>query len=218
MGQKLILPINNCKLGVGHDSAAYPGYVAKYSNVQNAHHWGWDLKGQKTVYASGNGTVIDAGWDADFGYIAIIQYNDVDARDVYGMDTNYYRLIFRYFHMSDVKVTKGQTVTKDTVVGYIGQTGNREYTKVDHVQIEIDQDYKYPAYSPSKPNNGVAGKIKPGNADTLVIPWGVFNCKISSPDSQSFNGDSQPTWTNPDNGRTYNWYDQIEITSVPKIK
>lgn len=218
MGQKLILPINKCLLGVGDFSNAFTAYVKKYSGVSGVTHWGWDLKGQSTIYASGNGTVIDAGWDADFGNVAIIQYNDVDARDNYGIANNHYRLIFRYFHMGSVKVKKGQSVTKDTVIGTIGKTGNREYTKVDHVQIEIDTDYKYPAYSPSKPNNGVNGIIKPGNADTLVIPWGVFNCKTTAPDNQTFSKDGQQYWTNPDNNAVLSWYSDFEFESVVKIK
>lgn len=98
--------------------------------------------------------------------------------------------------MGSVSVVKGQSVTKDTVIGTIGKNGNREYTGINHVQIEIDSDSQYLAYSPSKPNNGVSGIIKPGNANTLVIPWGVFNCKTTSPDYQTFSGDGDATWTN----------------------
>ena len=217
MAQRLILPINNCKLGVGYQSLAHRAFVEKYQGVKE-HHYGWDIKGATTVYASGKGTVVNAGWDDDFGYIAIIKYDDVDTKDSFHVIHNHVALVVRYFHMGSVKVSKGQKVTKDTVIGTIGKTGKREFTNVNHVHIEVDTDTIYAEYSPMKPKNGTPGIIKPGNANTILIPWGVFCRKTTAPDNQTISGDGESTWIHPDTNSKYFWYDQYEINSVDSVK
>jgi len=61
------------------------------------------------IYATGNGTVISAGWEQGYGNCVQINHN-------YGYQT-------LYGHMSAFKVRAGQTVKRGDVIGLVGSTG-----------------------------------------------------------------------------------------------
>jgi murein DD-endopeptidase MepM/ murein hydrolase activator NlpD len=62
-----------------------------------------------SIYATGNGTIISAGWEQGYG-------NCVQINHGYGYLT-------LYGHMSAFKVRAGQTVKRGDVIGLVGSTG-----------------------------------------------------------------------------------------------
>ncbi|AVM74719.1 M23 family metallopeptidase [Magnetospirillum gryphiswaldense] len=61
------------------------------------------------VYATGDGTVIDAGEKSRYGQTVDIDHGN-------GLET-------RYAHLSRIKVQPGQKVTRATIIGLVGNTG-----------------------------------------------------------------------------------------------
>jgi Peptidase family M23 len=62
------------------------------------------------VVASGAGFVVSAGWNGGYGKAIVIQHNDTQ-QTLYG-------------HLSEISVQPGQLLTKGTVIGLVGSTGN----------------------------------------------------------------------------------------------
>ena len=86
---------------------------------------------------------------------------------------------FRYYHLDSIKVKVGQSVSKDTVLGYYGNTGASSGA---HLHIEIDTDTKYPNYTPQiSKDNGV---LKRGT-DSTITPTLALYVKTTAPDYQS---------------------------------
>ena len=173
MTQKLILPINKCRLTAGFKNKNYAkefGYT----------HYGVDMtdKDRKdlTVYASGKGTVYQTGWHNSGGNVVVIIYRNCllpsgDTRDI----------VIRYYHLKSIKVKKGQIVNKDTIIGLYGNTGASSGA---HLHLEVDTDVNYPIYTPqvsSKHNNEV---LRKGIASTVLDPVSVLWVKTSYPDYQ----------------------------------
>ena len=86
--------------------------------------------GSKQIYPINSGTVISKNAHGSaYGNHVVIKHSD-----------GYLSL---YAHMSTVYVKVGQSVTKNTVVGIMGNTG-RSYGA--HVHLEVHKGaYKYPA-------------------------------------------------------------------------
>lgn len=61
------------------------------------------------IYATGNGTIISAGWEQGYGNCVQINHG--------------YGYITLYGHMSAVKVRSGQAVKRGEVIGLVGSTG-----------------------------------------------------------------------------------------------
>lgn len=61
------------------------------------------------VYATGNGTVVKAGWETGYG-------NTIEIDHGFGYHT-------RYAHLKGFRVRKGQRVVRGEVIGYVGNTG-----------------------------------------------------------------------------------------------
>lgn len=61
------------------------------------------------VVATGNGTVISAGWNGGYGKAIVIQHSDTQ-QTLYG-------------HLSEISVQAGQTIAQGTVIGLVGSTG-----------------------------------------------------------------------------------------------
>lgn len=77
-------------------------------------HVGMDLSGgSRTLYAVGNGKVATTYYDSGGGRTVVIHHR-INGR-------NY---TSTYMHLSSIKVKKGQIVSKDTVIGIMGTTGN----------------------------------------------------------------------------------------------
>lgn len=171
--QKLILPINKCRLTASKGSKAYE---SKYG----FRHYGVDMisaTGDTTVFGSGNGTCLASGYDSLFGNTVIVKYENVYNHET-GKTCD---VVFRYYHGGSLKVKVGQKVTKDTVLMTYGSTG--KYVSGAHLHITADTDTKYYAYEPGLASSGTI--IKKGNASTVFNPMEVLHKKVSAPDYQS---------------------------------
>lgn len=74
-------------------------------------HEGMDFAAQPgtRVNATGDGTVIHAGWNSGYGNLVEIDHG--------------YGYVTRYAHLSKMNVQKGQTVTRGDKIGEVGSTG-----------------------------------------------------------------------------------------------
>ncbi len=173
-GQKLIQPINKAKITAGYKNS-------KYKQKFKSTHHGHDMissNGSTTIYASGNGEVLACGLDNVCGNVIAIKYCNC-----YNSNTKEYQdLVIRYFHLAKINVAKGDSVTKDTKIGVMGNTGL--YTTGTHLHYEIDTDDrdKYACYTPSISKN--SNILKTGTAST-INPAFVIHTKTSAPDNQS---------------------------------
>lgn len=176
--QKLILPINKCRLTASKGTTAY---LKQYG----FHHWGVDMisaAGDTKVYASGNGVCLAAGLDTLFGNTVIVKYENV-----YDHKKSTSDIVFRYFHGAQILVKAGDSVTKDTVLMRYGNTG--KYVSGAHLHITADRDTQYYAYEPGIAQSG--NLIKKGTSETVFNPMDVLHCKVSAPDYQTIeSGDS----------------------------
>lgn len=81
----------------------------------------------KPIYAADNGTVIFSGWKKGYGNVIIIDHGWKDNK-------NYSTL---YAHQSRRIVTKGATVNKGKLIGYVGSTG---YSTGPHLHFELREN------------------------------------------------------------------------------
>ena len=174
MSQKLIMPINKCRVTAGYKNANYAkefGYT----------HYGVDMtdKDRKdyTVYASGKGTVYNCGWHASGGNVVVIIYRDCELPGGRTCD-----IVLRYFHLKSIKVVKGQKVSKDTVIGLYGNTGASSGA---HLHLEADTDVNYPIYTPQVSAKNDNSVLRKGTSSTMLNPVSVLWVKTSRPDYQS---------------------------------
>ena len=181
MAQKLILPINKCKLTASYKNAAYK---TKFGFP----HYGIDMVStadSTTVYASGNGTVIAKGWDTNAGYCVIVKYPQA-----YNRITGQYKdVIFRYFHFGSINANLGTSVTKDTVLGQYGGSGlGGMNTWSPHLHVEADTDTAYPAYSPtfSSSTEIIKGTSSGANDATMSSALNWLYKKATAPDNQTY--------------------------------
>ena len=174
MSQKLILPINKCRITAGYKNANYTrefGYT----------HYGVDMTDKDrrdyTVYASGKGKVTHAGFNSSGGNVVVIVYRDCQLTDGRTRD-----IVLRYFHLKSIKVRVGQNVTKDTIIGLYGNTG---YSSGSHLHLECDTDVNYPNYTPQIASSSSNSVLKKGIASTMLNPTQVLYVKKTRPDYQS---------------------------------
>lgn len=186
MSQKLILPINSCRLTSGYKNANYRkqfGYT----------HYGIDMTDQARkdtkIYASGKGEVYCCGKHQTGGNVVVIVYRDCRLTNGVVRD-----LTIRYFHLDSIKVKKGDKVTKDTVIGYYGNTGASSGA---HLHIEIDTDVKYPNYSPQCSKKWDNDVLKSG-VDSTINPTLALWVKPTSPDYQSVKNSGYDTVASSD--------------------
>lgn len=199
--QRLVLPINNFKPTAGYKSK-------KYRQSFGFSHYGVDCVGDDRVYALGNGTVKLAGCDgkngvtkgkySGCGYVAIVVYKDCENNKT-GESTD---LTVTYMHLKEIPSVKaGQMVTKNTVIGYMGNTGANTTGK--HLHFQMDTDTKYWQYCAGlkKRSYGVFKFASGGNIDSTVNPtdylWVDKNQKITL--------------------KKTSWYNQSEFESIPEI-
>ena len=184
MAQRLILPINQARITAGYKNANYRkqfGYT----------HYGVDMtdknRSDKRVWGSGNGEVTHAGWHPSGGNVVVIVYKECEAKN-----GKWYDITIRYFHLDSIKVKVGQKVTKDTMIGYYGNTGSSSGA---HLHIEVDHDIKYPNYTPQTSRSNDV--LKSGR-DTTLNPVDILWCKTSAPDNQSVHHAGYDTVTSSD--------------------
>ena len=72
--QKLIQPLNNMIVGFGYKNTYYPTIFHNFT------HYGADYWGDRTVFASGNGIVLNAGRCSTFGNSVVVRYDNVFTR------------------------------------------------------------------------------------------------------------------------------------------
>lgn len=184
MAQRLILPINNCRITSGYKNSNYKrqfGYT----------HYGVDMTDKNrrnlTVWASGVGEVKLTGWSNSGGNVVIVVYKDCLLTDGTVKD-----LTIRYYHLDSISVKAGQKVTKDSKLGNYGNTGA---SAGDHLHLEIDEDTKYYQYTPQiSRDNGVLKK----GTDSTINPTKCLYVKTSAPDYQSIIGANYNTLTTSD--------------------
>lgn len=178
-GQKLVLPINYCKLNASYKNAAY-------RQTYGVTHYGIDIVYDKnadpnfdpitgvrdrTIRASGNGEVIAKGWDTNLGYVIVIKYPNA-----YHKTTGTYKdVVIRYCHLNsiDSSVVEGASVNTSTVLGVYGGSGYGIMDKWSpHLHIETDEDTEYPCYSPTFATNGgiIYGRNSGANDSTMSNP------------------------------------------------
>lgn len=179
MSQKLILPINACRVTAGYKNANYKrdfGYT----------HFGVDYTDQqkkdKTVWASGVGEVVKTGWSPACGNVIIVVYKDCLLTDGTVRD-----LTIRYYHLEKILCKKGQKTTKDTRLAIYGSTG---HSTGDHLHLEIDKDTRYFDYTPQISRD--SGVLKKGT-DTTLNPSICLYVKTTAPDSQSIKNSGYDT-------------------------
>lgn len=171
MAQKLILPINNLRVTAGYKNANYKkefGYT----------HYGVDYtdkaKKDTKIWGSGIGEVKATGWSNSGGNVVIVVYKDCLLTNGTVKD-----LTIRYYHLDKISVKKGQKVTKDTILGYYGNTGASSGA---HLHLEVDVDTTYYQYTPQiGRDNGILKK----GTDSTIDPVTCLYVKTSSPDNQS---------------------------------
>ena len=89
----------------------------KYKQAWGYPHYGIDISSYQgnmtddhTIYASGEGVVVSAGWDSKLGGALCIKYPDA----INHQTNNPQTVIARYMHMDKVLVKQGDKVTLDT--------------------------------------------------------------------------------------------------------
>ncbi len=182
--QKLILPLNNTILSASYKNTAYEGTfgyvhygIDQYSNYST------------TIYGSGTGTVIAKGWDEKAGNVVVVKYPKA-----HNHKTNVYEdVIFRYFHLDSIgNISVGDSITKDTVLGYYGGSGmGQQNYWSPHLHIEADTDTDYPCYSPTFSVGGsiIKGVSFGANDSTCHSALEYLYKKTSAPDNQTYTTD-----------------------------
>ena len=114
------LPVNNT-----FNVTSYFGQVN--TKLWKDMHKGIDITGDNTLYSICNGEVTYQGYDSSWGYYVSVKPNGFD------------RIRFILCHMvkGSIKVKKGDKVTRTTVLGTMGTTGNSTGVHV-HVECRID--------------------------------------------------------------------------------
>ena len=114
------LPVNNI-----FNVTAYYGQENKALWANG--HKGIDVTGEKTIYSICDGTVTYQGYDKSWGYYVSV------------MPNGFSRIRFILCHLvrGSIKVKAGDKVTRKTVLGTMGTTGNSTGVHV-HVECRID--------------------------------------------------------------------------------
>lgn len=175
MMTKLILPINDTLLTASMKTETYR---KRFSCV----HYGVDLisrQWDRRVYASGKGTVVACGFDRVAGNVIAVRYPHAQNRKTGKLAD----ILFRYFHLERISVEPGQSVTKDTVLGWYGETG--ALTVGRHLHLEADTDTEHPLYTPTVLRSDfLRGRAEGAHDRTVVNPVDWLYCKTSKPDFQ----------------------------------
>lgn len=158
--QKLRLPFKESTMVCGYKTMIY-------LKEHGFNHFGIDIStiqghncSDHTVYASGEGRVVYAGWDTKLGGAVCIRYDNV-----YNHKTGrVLNVIARYMHMKEVKVKTGDKVKLDTPVGVEGDEGTTGY----HLHLEFDSVLSTPKSTPQV-SSGLSFWVHT-NKDTTINP------------------------------------------------
>ena len=177
--QKLILPVNNMLITASYKNKKYESIKGNTSTGFMGTHYGVDFTKDTKLWASGNGIVIKTGFDSCFGDFVVIKYDNVFNRKLNKVQN----IIFRYFHLANVKVKQNEKVNKDTNIGIMGSTG--QYSNGVHTHLEADTDVTNWANTPTLIGNTTYFKkgIR-GSGDTTFNPLDILYIKKTAPDNQ----------------------------------
>ena len=137
--QYLRVPFRRAMLLCGYQNPTYraywgyPHYGIDVSTIQGGA--GTD----PTVYASGKGRVLAAGWDSKLGGALCVLYEEAYDRSTGAPVT----VVARYLHLRKVLVHTGDMVTLDTPLAIEGKEGTGDY----HLHLEFDTDVHYPRWT-----------------------------------------------------------------------
>ena len=108
------------------------------------YHTGIDLVGDEKIYSSCDGVVTRTGLDKSYGNFIVIK-NDADGK-------------YHWFcHLSKINVNKGQRVSRVSVIGIMGNTGN---STGKHLHFEIrNQSNTYADNSNPAEYMGISNKV-----------------------------------------------------------
>lgn len=117
-------------------------------------HTGIDLVGDEKIYSSCNGEVTKTGWDKSYGNYIVVK-NDADGK-------------YHWFcHLSKISVGAGDRVTRTTVIGIMGATGN---ATGKHLHFEIrNVSNKYADNSNPADYMGIPNKVGSYNTSNYQI-------------------------------------------------
>lgn len=117
-------------------------------------HTGIDLVGEEKIYSSCNGKVIKTGYDKSYGNYIVVK-NDTDGR-------------YHWFcHLSKIIIGIGKKVSKTTVIGIMGSTGN---STGKHLHFEIrNASNKYADNSNPADYMGIPNKVGSYNSANYKI-------------------------------------------------
>ena len=181
--QRLIMPFKSQMMLCGYkvrpylEERGYPHYGVDISTIQGQ-------KGKDpTVYASGHGVVVLAGWDERLGGALCVFYPDVYNHET-GKSEN---VVARYMHLASVAVKTGDAVKVGDKLGVEGKEGTDDY----HLHLEFDTDIKYPAYSPQVANSSF---WKKGTDST----WNPSNVLYVGEGQEVVKPTYNPAWLNPE--------------------
>lgn len=163
--QLLCFPIDN--------GAATAGYRNETYRRKNGYaHYGIDFTaangGRADILASGDGAVLGAERrDNSLGSIAVIHYDNVYMP--YTGETM--SLIGRYYHMMELHIEEGDTVSAGQVIGVI----DRSDKWWNHIHLELDRDVDYPFHTPqvAEASSQLLNRY-PANGEGLLDPIHVL--------------------------------------------
>lgn len=138
--QKLFTPFVHTIINASYKNAAYADYYPWT-------HYGVDFvgNGQTNIYASGKGTVVAIGRSQYYlGNVIAIKYNNVLKHN----NSILPAVVFRYCHLASINVSVNDSVTSDSFIGVMGNTG--EGADGVHLHLEADTDYNNPLATPSE--------------------------------------------------------------------
>lgn len=167
--QKLIQPLNKMLVGYAYKNPAYK------QDFHGFTHYGADYWGDSVVYGSGIGEVLAAGYDSTFGNTVVVRYNGVYVHGTGKVQD----LIARYYHLSFITCNVGQKVSKDTILGYPGNTG--KYSTGVHLHLEFSTAVDDPLGVPGIYNTNMLHWAP----DSTIDPAAVLYTKDTAPDRQS---------------------------------
>ena len=126
-------------------------------------HTGIDLVGDEKIYSSCNGEVTKTGWDKSYGNYIVVK-NDADGK-------------YHWFcHLAKISVGAGKRVTRTTVIGIMGATGN---ATGKHLHFEIrNASNKYADNSNPADYMGIPNKV--GSYNTSNYQLGDNSSNTSS--------------------------------------
>ena len=122
--------INNYRIAVSKLPLAMPvksafRFTSPFGQRWGRAHQGIDLAGPvgTPVYATGDGVVIFAGWQRGYGNVIKLQH-------AMGTET-------RYAHLSKIRVKAGQKVSRNSLIGDMGNTGRSTGPHL-HYEVRVD--------------------------------------------------------------------------------